>query len=138
MGSRAANTLLFQRTGAVTDVAANIAFAGALKGHPDIAQWQRNTRPHQLFLLQSQNLRSAHTLREAHIKYVHAPSIGPTLNLGYKEESDGNRFFFSLLGPLDDVIQNDQILLVNELDRSLHPLLVRKIVRAFAQGNSKS
>jgi uncharacterized protein len=211
LGSRAANTLLFQRSEAVTETAANITFAGALKGHPDIAQWQRNTRPHQLFLSQSQNLSSApllldpfdwfrktlrtlkadarnlasftirrlgdelykrrlvnelisadlgitevnvlealppdkfvmamdsaHTLREAYIEFVHAPSIGPTFDLDFKEESDGTRFFFSLLGPLDDVIQNDRILLVDELDRSLHPLLVRKIVRAFAQGNSKS
>lgn len=211
VGSRAVSTLQFQRKKTNTDTAADIAFSGVLKNHPDIALWQRNTRPHQLFLSQSQNLSAAPLLlgpfewfrktlvvvnpgangltsffikrltddayrrriineliaadlgisevnvaeiispekfadavfekrpiTETQVEFVHAPAAGPRFNLDFKDESDGTQFFFSLLGPLEHVIRNSQILLVDELDRSLHPLLVRKIVRAFAQGDSKS
>jgi len=213
VGSRESATPLFQRTENASDRAAAIEFSSDLKDHADVDQWRRNTRPHQLFLSQSQNLSAAPFLADAfswfrsklsfvnttsdddawytrkrmtdlafkrrlvneliaadlgitevemhrdeffpyeeiidgklvarslgnsRLQFVHAPSVGPTFNLDLKDESDGTKYFFSLLGPLDDVIQNDRILLVDELDRSLHPLLVRRIVRAFSQGKSKS
>ena len=214
VGSRGSPTPLFQRTGNASDRAAAIEFSSDLKGHADIDQWRRNTRPHQLFLSQSQNLSAAPFLEDAYswfrsklcfvnttsdddawytrkrmndlpfkrrmvneliaadlgitevkvrrtefpfaqevvdgkrvvrtmtapngLEFVHTPSLGPTFNLDFNDESDGTKYFFSLLGPLDDVVQNDRILLVDELDRSLHPLLVRRIVRAFSQGISKS
>lgn len=212
VGSRGSAMPLFQRTNHASVRAAAIEFSSELKDHADIEQWRRNTRPHQLFLSQSQNLSAAPFLADAFVwfrstlcfmnttsddawytkkrlsemafkrrmvneliaadlgitnvemlrdeipyaeeivdgklvvrslgnsrlQFIHAPSTGPTFNLDFKDESDGTKYFFSLLGPLDDVVQNDRILLVDELDRSLHPLLVRRIVRAFSQGKSKS
>lgn len=213
VGSRALAIALFQRTDKASDHAAAIEYSSELKDHADIDQWRRNTRPHQLFLSQSQNLSAAPFLASAfawfrstlvyittsseddgwytrkrmgdgafkrrmvneliaadlgitdvemlrtelpyaediidgkvvvrslgntRLQFVHAPFSGSTFNLDLKDESDGTKYFFSLLGPLDDVIQNDRILLVDELDRSLHPLLVRRIVRAFSQGQSRS
>ncbi len=219
LGSKATMTPLFQRANFAADRGAVMEFSGELKDHADIDQWRRNTRPHQLFLSQSQNLSAAPFLQNAfdwfrsklkffahpgqhsgfrytcerladeafrqrlinelisadlgvtgikvtkeansnfsasellnrinsrvdfirapnfRVEFEHAPASGPAFNLDFNQESDGTKFFFSLLGHLDDAMQNDRILLVDELDRSLHPLLVRRIVRAFSQGKSKS
>jgi len=50
------------------------------------------------------------------------------------DESSGTRKFFSLTGPILDVIENGYTLVVDELDSKLHPNLVCKIVSLF---NSK-
>jgi len=52
-------------------------------------------------------------------------------DFAYEEESQGTQKLFSLAGPLLDIIRNGKTLVIDELDRSLHPLLVRQIVRTF-------
>ncbi|WP_312419888.1 ATP-binding protein [Shinella sp.] len=47
------------------------------------------------------------------------------------EESAGTQILFELAGPILDILQKGRILVVDELDRSLHPLLVLKIVQMF-------
>lgn len=47
------------------------------------------------------------------------------------DESQGTQKLFSLAGPLFDVLENGRLLVVDELDRSLHPLLVRQIIQTF-------
>jgi uncharacterized protein len=209
VGARTSASQLFKRTNQGTDFAVDIQFSSELTDHIDIDQWRRNTRPHQLFLSQSQNLSAAPFLQSAfhwfrsklkffshggqssgfrytcerlvdetfrqrlvneligadlgvtginvkeviskrsasevlgqishraelsrardfRVEFEHSPDTGPAFQLDFNSESDGTH--------LDDVIQNDRILLIDELDRSLHPLLVRRIVRAFSQGKSK-
>ncbi len=51
-----------------------------------------------------------------------------------EDESSGTRKFFALTGPILDVIENGDTLIVDELDSKLHPNLVCKIVSIF---NSK-
>ena len=46
-------------------------------------------------------------------------------------ESDGTSRYFSLIAPLVSALRSGGIFAVDELDDSLHPLLVREIVRAF-------
>jgi uncharacterized protein len=59
--------------------------------------------------------------------------------LPIEEESSGTQRYFALSGPLYDVLENGWTLFVDELDASLHPLLVRYIVELFhnPQINSK-
>jgi len=45
------------------------------------------------------------------------------------EESDGTRALFAFAGPWLDVIENGRVLVVDELDTSLHPLLVHHLVK---------
>lgn len=45
------------------------------------------------------------------------------------EESDGTRALFAFAGPWLDVIQHERVLVVDELDTSLHPLLVHHLVK---------
>lgn len=47
------------------------------------------------------------------------------------EESAGTQLFFSLSGPLLDILERGRLLVVDELDSSLHPLLVQRIVDMF-------
>jgi hypothetical protein len=53
------------------------------------------------------------------------------VTLPIQEESSGARQYFALSGPLYDVLENGWTLMVDELDASLHPLLVRYIIELF-------
>jgi AAA15 family ATPase/GTPase len=48
-----------------------------------------------------------------------------------EQESQGTQRFFNLIGPIIDNLQNGKTLIVDELDSSLHPLLVRRIIEMF-------
>ena len=48
-----------------------------------------------------------------------------------EEESNGTQRLFALSGPLADVLENGWTLFIDELDASLHPLLVRYLVELF-------
>ncbi len=45
------------------------------------------------------------------------------------EESDGTRALFAFAGPWLDIIENERVLVVDELDTSLHPLLIQHLVK---------
>ncbi len=47
------------------------------------------------------------------------------------EESHGTQRLYGLIAPLLEVLRNGRILVVDELDRSLHPLLVRRLISMF-------
>jgi AAA15 family ATPase/GTPase len=47
------------------------------------------------------------------------------------DESNGTRNLLFLSGPVLDVLANGQVLVIDELDTSLHTLLVRELVRLF-------
>lgn len=48
-----------------------------------------------------------------------------------EQESEGTQKFFALLGPLLDALEKGMILVIDELEARLHPLLTREIVRMF-------
>ncbi len=54
------------------------------------------------------------------------------------EESDGTRNLFAFAGPWLDVIENERVLVVDELDTSLHPLLVHYLVRRLHHEGRKA
>lgn len=54
------------------------------------------------------------------------------------EESDGTRALFAFAGPWLDVIENERVLVVDELDTSLHPLLVHHLVRRLHHEGTKA
>lgn len=51
------------------------------------------------------------------------------------DESNGTRMLFYLAGPMLDIISKGQTLVVDELDTSLHTMLVRQLVRLFHKGS---
>lgn len=56
---------------------------------------------------------------------------GKEFELGLGAESEGTQVFFAFAGPLLWCLRNGSALCVDEIDSSLHPLLVREIVRLF-------
>lgn len=55
-------------------------------------------------------------------------------NFDLEQESDGTQNFFSISGPVIDAIKNGYILLIDEIEESLHPSLTSFIIKLF---NSK-
>lgn len=53
------------------------------------------------------------------------------------EESDGTQRLAHLAPALNSILHNEQVLLLDEIDRRMHPLLSRLLVQAFLSGKSK-
>jgi len=72
------------------------------------------------------------SLRTKHNKYDDSNNVVGSTYLDFNNnESEGTKKFFSLTGPLLDVLTNGYTLIVDELDARLHPLLTKTIVRLF-------
>lgn len=54
------------------------------------------------------------------------------------EESDGTRALFAFAGPWLDVLENERVLVVDELDTSLHPLIVHYLVKLLQHQGRKA
>jgi uncharacterized protein len=63
-------------------------------------------------------------------QFVHKTEHGSATFELY-EESQGTQRLYALAAPVLDVLKNGRLLIVDELDSSLHPLLVRRLVRMF-------
>jgi AAA15 family ATPase/GTPase len=73
------------------------------------------------------------------IKFVHQDVVtGEGVEFAEAEESDGTRALFAFAGPWLDVTENNRVLVVDELDTSLHPMLVHYLVKRLHLENSKA
>ena len=64
------------------------------------------------------------------VSFEHSPAgSGERRYLDIDDESDGTRRLFAFAGPWLDVLDNNRVVVVDELDRSLHPLLVASLLR---------
>lgn len=67
------------------------------------------------------------------IRLLHRGADGELVPLDFaSQESLGTHAWFAFLGPLFQVLDERSVLLVDELDSSLHPLLAAEVVRLFA------
>ena len=62
--------------------------------------------------------------------FKHKASTGSAF-FDFGDESEGTQKLFSLAGPLFEIFEQGQVLIVDELDRSLHALLVRQLIAMF-------
>lgn len=53
------------------------------------------------------------------------------IHFSIEEESEGTRRFFQLVGPWLDILDEGEVLIIDELDRSLHPVLSRNLMQMF-------
>ncbi len=65
-------------------------------------------------------------------QFVHKTEHG-SARFELHEESLGTQHLYALAAPVLDVLKHGRLLIVDELDSSLHPLLVRRLVRMFHQ-----
>jgi uncharacterized protein len=65
------------------------------------------------------------------LKSEHVAADGTRVTLPFSEESDGTQRLTHLLPALHAICQKPGLFVIDEIDRSLHPLLAKGFVRAF-------
>ncbi|WOI59310.1 AAA family ATPase [Streptomyces fradiae] len=72
------------------------------------------------------------------VRLTHRSATGD-VPLDWRDESYGTRSWFALLGPLLLAVDEGAVLLVDELDASLHPRFAAEVIRLFhdAEANAK-
>jgi hypothetical protein len=68
---------------------------------------------------------------ETHLPKFRHTSGDVTADFDLADESQGTQKLYALAGPLFQILEKGGVLVIDELDRSLHPLLVRQIVNIF-------
>ncbi len=70
------------------------------------------------------------------LRFIHSASEGRTRALDYDSESKGTRTLLSLLIPALEALSRGSLLVIDELDTSLHPNLARAFVSLFNKKDS--
>ena len=70
------------------------------------------------------------------LHFIHSTSEGDARTLGYGSQSKGTRTLISLLIPALEALSRGSLLVVDELDTSLHPNLARAFVSLFSKESS--
>lgn len=65
------------------------------------------------------------------IKSAHEHTPGDVIQLDLSEESDGTRRLLELIPALHKLKQENGVFIIDEIDRSMHPMLVMKILEFF-------
>lgn len=65
------------------------------------------------------------------ISFLHKSADGYEAMLDLEEESSGTKKLFSIAGPWIDTLEHGFVLLIDELDTSLHPMMLQYLVRMF-------
>lgn len=68
------------------------------------------------------------------LQFHHVTDAGKAV-FGLADESNGTRSYLFLAGPVLDILRKGLTLVVDELDTSLHTLLVRRLVQLFHDAN---
>jgi AAA15 family ATPase/GTPase len=66
----------------------------------------------------------------------HESNSGKDVFFGLDEESDGTNRLIDLIPALMDVSTSDSVYVIDELDRSMHPILTKKILEYFLTASS--
>ncbi|MHC5259748.1 AAA family ATPase [Streptomyces sp. UC4497] len=65
------------------------------------------------------------------VRLLHGSSDGDAVAFDWDKESFGTRSWFALIGPLLLALDSGAVLLIDELDASLHPKFAAEVVRLF-------
>ncbi len=77
-------------------------------------------------------------LRNRSINFAHAGAGNLHSEIEFNRESAGTKRFFSLAGPFLDILEKGRIVVIDELESSMHPLLVRELLKLFFSSESNS
>ena len=79
------------------------------------------------------------SINSIHKKYNKSNKVVGNQNLDFGLESKGTRKLLSLLGPIIDTIEKGKVLIIDELDSSLHTLLTVELIKFFhSRANKKA
>jgi uncharacterized protein len=68
---------------------------------------------------------------ETEIKSYHINADGDEVEFEFREESEGTRRLACLLGVILSVLHTGHVLIIDEMENSLHPLLLIELIRMF-------
>ena len=87
-------------------------------------------------ILNTGSLLKSIAINTKHKKYdENGNNVGEVIFELSKEESQGTRKFFAMSAPIIDTLQNGTILIIDELDASLHPILTQHLIKLFYDKN---
>ncbi len=72
------------------------------------------------------------------INLLHSGYSGRKISLDFGLESHGTQTLFSLIGPLLKTAKSGGVIVIDELENGMHPLLARQLVRIFNSSKSNS
>ncbi len=72
------------------------------------------------------------------VNFIRVDDAGEAVRFKLNEESEGTQGLFNFAGPWLDVITNNRVLFVDELDSSLHPLIVHHLVDILHKSGSNA
>jgi uncharacterized protein len=75
-------------------------------------------------------IKNRKTINTIHKQYENNKEVGQT-RLEFGHESKGTQKYISFLGPIIEVLNEGKILVIDELDASLHPKLTRLFIEIF-------
>jgi hypothetical protein len=76
---------------------------------------------------------------EQQVRLLHSSGRGKPVALDFlTQESLGTHAWFAFLGPVLEVLERGSVLLADELDSSLHPILAAEVVRLFQDPDANS
>lgn len=85
------------------------------------------------------NFRLMPEIKTYHNKYNNKNEISGTVEFDFnKSESKGTQNLFSLIGPILDTIENENILVIDEFESNLHPLVSRFLIKLFHLKNQNA
>lgn len=77
------------------------------------------------------------SLMSMNIKTIHSDKIGNQIEFDLeRDESDGTKKLFKFTGPFIDVLKKGRVLVVDDLNISLHPFLMKFLVELFHNENT--
>jgi hypothetical protein len=78
-------------------------------------------------------------LKTSHLKYDENNNVIGHVDINLSSESTGTqRIILEIVEPLIDALSNGKILVIDELDTSLHPLITHKIIELFNSSDNKN
>lgn len=66
------------------------------------------------------------------IKTKHADAAGEEYTFDLAEESDGTRRLIDYIPALVDVINNEKVYVIDEIERSIHPITIKEIIKKLS------
>lgn len=115
--------------------AADLGITDAKKRTPDPAMQERLQRAVRILAGAEDEPPESASLEMQELASVSLLHSGSTSDIEFEagEESLGTLVWFGLVGPVLRALESGSVLLVDELDASLHPDLVRRLVQLFQQ-----
>jgi uncharacterized protein len=113
--------------------AADLGVSGAKKQEPDPVMRERLQRAVRILMGQEGETESSEegpTFDQLGVRLIHE-GVSGNVDLDADDESLGTLVWFGLIGPVVDALATGSVFLADELDASLHPSLVRQLVRLF-------